>query len=153
MMIPNKQVRHIMLIMVMFGLCVIYRTQVTRESQMHLLAFLAFAISVTSASVVAADLSASESPEYQAYFTEVCKDSNDGNICQGAEWLAWKWRETIMVTVATLATYPNTLLLALRMEMWSPVFMDALTKAAHAQWLKRYENPHEGSDNICFMLP
>ena len=129
--------------MVVFGLTCFAKyprtMQVTRECQIQLLLFLAFAMSVTSASFIAGDLATSESPEYQAYFAEVCNLDSNGNSWS-TEWLAWKWPMTVSAFVATLSTYPYTLMLALRMEMWSPVFMDAMTTAADAQWLKRY--PH-----------
>eukprot|EP00873_Tetraselmis_striata_P019033 jgi/Tetstr1/439297/TSEL_027738.t1 len=109
--------------------------RVTRESQLQLIVFLALAVAAPSASFIAADLAAARSPEYRAYFERVCPDCWEA-ADRWPERFAWRWRETGAIVVASMAPYLSSLLLILRLEMWSPVFMDAV-KHLDVRWLKR----------------
>eukprot|EP00951_Prasinocladus_malaysianus_P010697 scaffold78891_cov28-Prasinocladus_malaysianus.AAC.1 len=87
--------------------------------------FLLLGILVPTAAFVHADMHASKSAEYHAWFEDMCQGCTDS---WALEYIAWKWKETIAILVASLAMYHFSMLLILRIEMWSPVFIDALKK-------------------------
>eukprot|EP00951_Prasinocladus_malaysianus_P001131 scaffold7909_cov36-Prasinocladus_malaysianus.AAC.1 len=107
--------------------------QVTRQSQLQLILFLALGIMVPTASFVAADIASARSPEYRIWFEQICPGCFEDKALES---IAFRWRATLAIAVASLSSYSNSLVLILRLEMWSPVFIEAVKKV-NVVWLRR----------------
>eukprot|EP00951_Prasinocladus_malaysianus_P039183 scaffold436484_cov36-Prasinocladus_malaysianus.AAC.1 len=116
--------------------------QVTRQSQLQLVLFICLGALGPNAAFVASDLAAVHSPEYQQWFEDMCPGCSDVTTPVS---IAWRWKATIAIIAASLSTYHNSIVLILRLEMWSPIFQEA-AKKMNVIWLQRSLYTH------CFQL-